>query len=289
MRIIHTLLFMVREKFFEEDLIMAGKCFETLSRSEENTLVIFNQGSLDNSKLKEFLEPFNLKYHILGEGRNIGIPQARQKCFEYVWSEYPDIPYISEIHLDMLFPTNWYSELIQYLEDNDEPLISPGIITKAGDIFPKGNGKYDLPNEVNEILQLLKNICEDKVIKGFVHPVIHKSPILRNIGGYDVSFLKGKQAFEDDSLLLGYLYYMGTRTNWYPKVCFKSFVYHAYMGQRMTLKNLQSEHKKNLEGLFRQYGANGLKHLSELHILESKEHFKQLFELNSDRKIVDNH
>ncbi|WP_212031170.1 hypothetical protein [Cytobacillus depressus] len=280
MRIVHTLLFMLREKFYEEDLIMAGKCFETLSRSDENTVVIYNKGSLDNATLKEFLNPFNIKYHILGDGRNIGIPQARQKCFEYVWGKYPETPYISEIHLDMLFPTNWYSELIQYLENNDEPLISPGIITATGDVFPKGNGNYDLPKEVNEVLGLLERISEDKVIQGFVHPVIHRVSTLKSVGGYDVNFLTGMQAYEDDSLLLGYLYFMGTRTNWYPKVCFKSFVYHAYMGQRITLENIQDEHRKNLEGLFHQYGAKGLKQLSNLHILDARDHFKELYELN---------
>lgn len=277
MKLIHTLLFMAREEYLEQDLVMAGKSFETLSLSEENSVVIYNQGCLNNDQLEDFLKSFNLDYRIIGDGYNIGIPQARQKCFEYVWANYDDVPFISEIHLDMLFPCNWYDALIAYLESNDEPMISPAIITKTGEIFPKGNGRFDLPDKVEDILRLLMQLSENKLIKGFVHPVIHKASILKEVGGYDTGFLKGKQAYEDDSLLLGYLYYMGTRTNWYPKVNFCSVVYHAYMGQRMTLANLQVEHKKNLDGLFRQYGAYGLRCLAEMHILESKTHFEELF------------
>lgn len=279
MRIIHTLLFMIRKDFFEEDLIMAGKCFETLSFSEENTVVIYNQGFLSNDELEGFLAPYNINYHILGDGFNIGIPQARQTCFEYIWDVYPDVPYISEIHLDMIFPANWYTELITYLEENDEPLISPAIITKSGEIAPSGNGNFSLPEQLDDLLILLKDVCKDEVVKGFVHPVIHRTSALKSIGGYDVVFLSGKQAYEDDSLLLGYYYFIGTRNNWYPKVCFKSVVYHAYLGQRLTLEDLKEEQRKNLEGLLSQYGARGFKHLTELHILDSKDHFQQLYDL----------
>jgi hypothetical protein len=234
---------------------------------------------IKDKELEDFLKQFKLTFHILGNGNNnIGIPRARQACFEFVWKHYDNVPYISEIHVDMIFPPNWYVPLIKYLEKTDEPMISPGIITKTGEVFPKGEGNYRLPKKVDEIINLLQEVSENKIIKGFVHPVIHKSSILKFLGGYDLQFLKGKQAYEDDSLLLGYLYYMGIRTDWAPKVNFNSMVYHAYMFQRMTLKDMQVEHKINLEGLFRQYGAYGLKHLSKLHIGESKSHFSELFD-----------
>jgi adhesin HecA-like repeat protein len=69
------------------------------------------------------------------------------------------------------------------------------------------------------------------------------------------------QCFEDDSLLLSYFYYYGTRTKWYPKINYNSVAYHAIAGQRLSLHDSMLV---NYNGLVKQYGAMGLKCLSEL-------------------------
>ena len=88
------------------------------------------------------------------------------------------------------------------------------------------------------------------------------SHILEEVGGYDLRFLEGKHCFEDDSLLLGYYYYYGTKAKWYPKVNYQSVVYHAIAMQRLEVAD---DITVNFNGLVKQYGAMGLKYLSELH------------------------
>jgi len=107
----------------------------------------------------------------------------------------------------------------------------------------------------------LNQLKQDSTVYGFSHPCIHKLEILREIGGYDTHFLKGKQAFEDDSLLLGYYYYYGTKANWKPKVSYQSVVYHEGAGQRAGVNgNVMT----NYTGLVKQYGAMGIKHLAQI-------------------------
>ena len=103
---------------------------------------------------------------------------------------------------------------------------------------------------------------QDTIIRGFTHPCIHNLNILKEIGGLNTAFLKGKQAFEDDSLLLGYHYYYGTKTNWKPKVNYQTVVYHEIGGQRYDLNdNIMI----NFDGLIKQYGAMGIKRLANIH------------------------
>jgi hypothetical protein len=99
------------------------------------------------------------------------------------------------------------------------------------------------------------------------------SEILKATGGYNVQFLKGGQCFEDDSMLLGYYYYYGTKANWHPKIYFGSVVYHAVAGQR---NGVSGNVMVNFNGLVRQYGAMGLKALCGLH--ESQWHKRFFFE-----------
>ncbi len=264
MKLIHTLPLWINESERNSNIDMMKRCFKSLEKSSENTIVIYNQGCFDNDELTVLLSPFNIKSIIIGEGINIGIAKARQLCFEYIWEYYPDVQYISEIHLDMLFPPKWHLPIIDYLNDTDEPMLSPGIMTKYGELQPL-NSYIELPSESSEVIQYLEQLSRNQVVERFVHPVIHKASVLKEIGGYDTNFLKGKQGYEDDSLLLGYLYFMGTRTNWKPKCYLKSWVYHATMAQRMSLTDKHLDFELNEEGLYHQYGAYGLKHLSKLY------------------------
>lgn len=258
--------FLIRETNLQADLHMAEMCFYTLGQSQETTIVIYNQGCLSNDEVMVLASTYGLGATVIGATANMGIPKARQSCFEYIWTHFNDATYISELHVDMKFPRNWYQPLVEYLEATDEPMVSPGIVTQFGEIQPEGiHNPSVLITDVNEFINSLSQLTSDETRIGFVHPVIHKSDVLKEIGGYDNQFLTGKQGFEDDSLLLGYLYYMGTRTNWRPKCYLKSRVYHAAMGQRMTLENFNTEIQRNLDGLMKQYGAYGFKHLSQLH------------------------
>ncbi len=202
-----------------------------------------------------------LRISILGDGSNTGTSIGRQKCFEYIWTHLPDTEYISEIHPDMVFPSGWEDPLINFLDEHDEPLICCGIIDRNGSMpfLQKIVPQFEKAKRNETFLNGLRS---DEIVHGFTVPCIHVSKILKETGGYNPVFLKGKQCFEDDSMLLGYYYYYGTRANWYPKVCYRSVVYHAVAGQRISVTD---DISVNLNGLFRQYGALGFLHLAGLH------------------------
>lgn len=280
MRLIHTLLFLCRENKRQEDLDMASSCLKSLEKSTYKTVVVYNQGCLSNDELKEFLGAFALEAHVLGEGTNTGTTVGRQACFRDIWEGFPDTGYISEIHLDMIFPPNWEDALIAYLESHDEPMVSCGIVDHAGSMsFLEKT--VTLPASPDGYGDFLLGLREDTALCGFTMPCVHVSRILKETGGYDPAFLTGKQCFEDDSMLLGYYYYYGTRASWHPKVCYGSVVYHAVAGQRMGLGDSVMV---NFNGLVRQYGAVGLKHLSLLHQSAwHKRFFKQQYDILAKR------
>jgi GT2 family glycosyltransferase len=269
--IAHTMPFMILN---EEDLKMAHTCLKSLSEGlDHGALIIFNQGYLSNEELRLFLDQYPIKSIIIGKGENEGIPIGRQRCFEYIWKNMPEIDYISEIHVDMLFTKDWAETMMAYLDNHDEPMMSPGILTGFGELHPEGRGikGIEVPSNYNEILTLLHHHQKEEVSEGFVHPVIHKSSILKSIGGYDTRFLKGKQGYEDDSILLGYRYYMGLKNNWKPKSLLSTRVLHISLAQRMKLNHIQEETNTNLKGLIEQYGVYGL---NQLAIIHSNNHFK---------------
>jgi hypothetical protein len=177
----------------------------------------------------------------------------------------------------MIFTSDWADIIIDYLEKHDEPMLSPGIITRFGELHPENRGikSIEIPQRYDEILALLSNNIKNEVCEGFVHPVIHKAEILKTIGGYDMRFLKGKQGYEDDSILLGYRYYMGTRSNWRPKALLSTRVFHDTLAQRMKMENIYQETNKNLDGLVEQYGVYGLLQLSSIH---NNKEFKRIAE-----------
>lgn len=261
MQLMHTLLFLIREKSREEDFKMMDACLKSLQNSAYPTVVVFNQGCLTNEEAVQYLNRFALDIRLLGTGENTGTTVGRQSCFTYIWENAPDVEYITEIHPDMVFAARWEEPLIQYLQTHDEPMVSCGIIDKDGKMpfLEKTNALPDSPEFYEEFLI---NLRQDTLVHGFTVPCVHVSNILKETGGYNPAFLKGRQCFEDDSMLLGYYYYYGTRRQWQPTVNYNSVVYHAVAGQRMDISGSVSV---NLNGLIRQYGAMGLKRLSELH------------------------
>ena len=274
MSIIHTMPLLIRSGEAEsEDIKMLAVCLESLSLTENSTVVIYNQGTLSRDDLTRLCSRYNLNVIILGEGSNVGIAQARQACFRYIWENHPETEYISEIHVDMVFPRNWHVPLTQCLSCSEEPMLSPGILTLSGELQPIGS-RIQLPATYIELIEVLNQLPRAEISVGFVHPVVHKSAVLQQIGGYDTDFLKGKQGYEDDSLLLGYLYYMGTRSGWRPKCLLSSWVYHATMAQRMSLPDRHEQFHLNEKGLFQQYGAYGMRQLSAIHA--NAPHFKEL-------------
>ncbi len=261
MKLVHTLLFLTVESRLAQDMALAESCLRSLEKSTYHTVVVYHQGCLPEEALREFLDGFDLDFHIIGKGQNVGTVVGRQSCFEYIWSNLPDTEYISELHLDMIFTPHWEDALVDYLECHDEPLISCGIVDKMGNL-PFLEKSVALPQGVNLSDEFLKGLRQDSIVHGFSNPCVHVSAILKETGGYNAVFLKGKQCYEDDSMLLGYYYYYGTRANWHPKINYNSVVYHAIAVQRMGLGDSVLV---NFNGLVRQYGAMGLKHLSMLH------------------------
>jgi hypothetical protein len=272
MKLVHTLLFLFRPDLYAMDIAMAQACLRSLEASAYKKVVVYNQGFLSNEQVTEFLSAYDLDCVVIGGGTNAGTAIGRQSCFQHIWEHEPDTEYISELHLDMRFTSHWEDPLIEYLENNEEPLISCGIIDKNGQlpflnkqvIFPDASG-------VNE--EFLAGLRENSIVHGFTNPCLHVSKILKATGGYNALFLKGGQCFEDDSMLLGYYYYYGTKANWQPKINYNSVVYHAVAGQRLsTSGNVMV----NFNGLVKQYGAMGLKALSGLH--ESPWHKRFFFD-----------
>ncbi len=262
MKLIHTLLFMIRENRVVEDLELAKKCLTSLEKGTYKTVVVYNQGFWSNEALESFLKSFKLDCIVIGEGTNIGTVVGRQSCFEAIWEQLPNTKYISEIHLDMILTYNWEDALVDYLENSDEPMISCGIVDQNGALSFLQKLTQPLSENTEEVDEYLSRLKENSVVHGFTNPCIHKSEILKVTGGYNPRFLTGKQAFEDDSMLLGYYYYYGTRASWKPKVNYNSVVYHAVAGQRLGMGDSVMV---NYSGLIKQYGVMGIKHLSELH------------------------
>lgn len=260
--LVHTLLLLFRNEHLSEDQELAMTCLFSLEEAKYKTVIIYNQGYLSNQELEKFLEKFKLNFIIIGEGKNVGIPVGRQRCFEYIWTHRRETKYISELHLDMIFSPLWEEALVGYLRTHEEPMISCGIIDKSGDMKFSGNTIREIPRDGTEMQKFLRNLTSNKIVHGFTHPCIHVSHILEEVGGYDLRFLEGKHCFEDDSLLLGYYYYYGTKAKWYPKVNYQSVVYHAIAMQRLEVAD---DITVNFNGLVKQYGAMGLKYLSELH------------------------
>lgn len=262
MALFHTLLFLLRENTVIEDLTRSYKCLKSLEKSSCKTVVIYNQGFWNNNQLSEYLEIFALNCIIIGEGENVGIIIGRQACFEWIWKNHQEASFVSELHLDMIFTHNWEDPLIEYLSNNDEPVICSGIVEKNGHMPCINKNVEPPPNNLAKIDEYLLHLKEDSVVHGFTHPCIHNMHILKEIGGIMSKFFKGKQAFEDDSLLLGYHYYYGTKANWKPKVSYQTVVYHEIGGQRYSLND---NVMFNFDGLVKQYGVMGIKQLANIH------------------------
>ncbi len=253
------------------DLLMLQQCLASLTKTKNSFCVFFNQGGLSKDALHQELQKFDLSYVILGDGENKGIPFARQKCFEYIWEHRSDCTFITEIHPDMLFPSNWTEPLCKFLEQNSkEPCVSPGILTASGEWHPhqKGTSVVDMPSVPNEIISLLKWLQLPKITEGFVHPVMHRADLLQQVGGYDLNHLKGKQGYEDDYLLLSYFRELDLPYNWKPKVNLQSMVYHKTMAQRMHFTDIEHEANVNLTGLIQRFGKQAVDELNRIHQTE---------------------
>ncbi len=259
--IAHTLLLFVREQQRAQDLSLIASCLHSLEAGGRRPVVVYNQGCLSNEQTLAQLRPFNLEFHLIGKGENTGTTVGRQACFEYIWHNLPDVAYITELHPDMLFTPDWADILADYLDQTDEPMVSSGIVNRSGTL-PFADRSAVLPEQGKLSAAFLEGLCEDRIVHGFNNPCMHRSQALRSTGGYNPLFLTGMSCFEDDSMLLGYYYYCGTRSGWRPKVNLNAMVYHATASQWVGLGYNQMD---NFNGLVRQYGAMGLKHLSELH------------------------
>lgn len=264
LELIHTLLFMLRENRLQDDLYIIEKCMKSLEKSTYKTVVVYNQGFWDNAKLIEYLKSYRLECIVIGEGVNVGIVRGRQQCFEYVWKEFPEASFVTELHTDMAFTYNWEDPLVDYLKNHEEePLMCSGILMSNGRMLFGDAAQTTLPpDDLDEMDDYLAAMKRNEVIFGFTHPCVHRMSVLKELGGYDTRFMTGMEGFEDDSLLVGYYYYYGTCAHWQPKIHLDSIVLHRIAGQRAATFEAMTP---NLEGLYRQHGRMGFKVLSQIH------------------------
>lgn len=265
MEIVYMIPFLVTKN--GQDMKMAMECFESLERIENVQLVLYNQGYLNNHQLKSFMEDYNFDVHILGGTTNVGITMARHECLEYIWKTWPEVKYIAEAHVDMVFTPHWHKPLIKFLEDTGEPIVCPRILIYENNAYRTNFSEetFNFPKDLDGRIKVLESLQEDTVKEKFVHPVIHRAEVLKEIHPYDVRFLTGKQGYEDDSILLGYNYYIGTKHKWRPKMYMGSCVYHKTLAQRIGLPNIFDEFSKNYMGLKNQYGGYGFEELARIH------------------------
>lgn len=289
-RIAHTLPLLLRGP---HDLPMANACLASLAAAEPGArLVVCNQGYLPTPELSAWLRSFALDTVVVGSGQNVGIAAGRSACFQWLWRHEPP-QYLSEIHLDMLFPPGWSAELAAFLDANpDEPLVAPGILTANGELAPGVRRVVVLEaawwEQSAAIQGSLRQWREPRAVQAFVHPVLHRSEALRAIGGYDTRFLRGMQGYEDDSLLLGHRLRLGIARDWRPKCWLGARVFHATLAQRMTVGNLAQSVVVNLNGLLAQYGVVGLEQLAALYPANGE--FRQLADrIVADLAAVDTH
>lgn len=82
----------------------------------------------------------------------------------------PEVKYISEIHVDMIFTPQWSKTIVNYLETSDEPMMSPGILTGYGELHPEKKGikkSIDIPSSHEELQTLLAQLTKKmKYVKG---------------------------------------------------------------------------------------------------------------------------
>ena len=246
-------------QFYDTDIGMTRKCFESLTYSDDVCLFIYNQGGLSEEEVHDLLKPYNLEYYILGSGVNVGIPKARYTIINHILTHYPEIQYIAEIHLDMIFMPNWHLPLVEFLQKNEDPMVCPRIVQGSDNNFTlqDNNAKVQLSSDLKSKVNDIQSFTEDKVINNFTNPVIYKAEALRGVHYYDIGFLTGKQTYEDTSLLIAFRYYMGTRYNWVPRCYLKSCVYHQIEGQRLRVMTGEDA-SKNLMGMVQQFGAYGI-------------------------------
>lgn len=273
------------EIYVNHDFSMFNNLLLSCQGDDDTVFVFYNQGCLSNDQLNTVLQNYNIKFHIIGNGVNVGIPKARQEIFQFVWSNYPNIPYQVELHLDMLLYPKWYIPITDYLDSNpQEPCMAPAIINGFGGYSHSSTNLYKIVGlRLDEGMAYLQNIKVDKIIKGFYHPIIHNSNILKEVGGIDLRFLKGGQGFEDYAILIAYYNYLGTKANWYPKSNGNTTVFHNLLTQRHTISDVKESIIINEEGLYHQFGAYGFKVLSKM--LDDTEYTGKIYEYRVNKFI----
>ena len=285
--LIYTIPFYIdKNKDMDNTLKMATACMRSIEHSKYVNMIIYNQGGLTNEELYNFMNKFNINFTIIGEGKNDGIAYARYMMLKYILKEHKDIKYLAEIHLDMIFSDDWEVPIINRLENSDEPMMCANIVyydTESNRHILNSDNRYvDFSGNLENKMSILKSYESNGIIEKFTHPVIHKISALEAINAYDVGFLVGKQGYEDDSVLLGYNYYMGTKNKWMPKCCLESCVYHKVCAQRFDINDKYEQWEINNNGLKAQYGAYGQKELARM-----REEYSFRFKEEYENMIID--
>ena len=202
------------------DLNTIITCLESIKSCKDYLLVIYNEGRLDKSEIKGLLSNYSINYDIIRDEKNKNISIIRQKCFDHIYLNYPEIKYLGELNMRMIAYTDWYKPLIEFLNNNsNEPMISPAIVDKYGNYSMNKENKINLSNNIDETMKILKNLQVENVIDGMSYPIIHNSVILDEILRYYRSSCKNiNNGYNIFNILIGYYNYLGIIKKWRPKI-----------------------------------------------------------------------
>jgi GT2 family glycosyltransferase len=203
------------------DLIYLKPCIESLVKSDimEHNIKLFIIDNNSNIEMKEYIDKIPLNKWVYYNNTNQGIVIPRIEIMNKILEETYD--YTLELHADMLFPQNWFNELVK-LMDNDTAIVMPFILTNPNIILNI--------DKLNELIDIYK---KDTVYYNTrqVHPWLLNNTIIKKIGYYDSQF--SPQNCEDDDLIWNIM-----KNNYKTKATKNSIVVH-YGGKTRTLANIQ--------------------------------------------------
>lgn len=231
MRIAFFLPLYVREesKYLNEDINSFNNFLQSFQGCEDGILIIYNGGCLISSIIHNIMKHYDIKYEIIGRRNNIEIEKAREEGLDYIWDKYPNIPYIGEVHRDMIFYKEWYKPLINYLDSHlEEPMICPAVINGKGEYSMDEGRVFRVPKGINEMMSFLESVKINSLKEGFSSPLIHRSEFLKEITKEYKEFFKENLGCEESSLIIKYSCYLGLREKWKPKIYGMATVYNGY-------------------------------------------------------------
>lgn len=174
---------------YHNDKDYLAPCFDSLLKSDINTqnlkLFCYDNASIESAE--KILSDFEIEKWFYRSNTNDGIVIPRVKIYEEIIKE--DFDFLLELHSDMLFPKEWFNELIKILDD-ETIILQPHIF------LPK---KFINLEYFESVLESLKY---DKIYEKCmqVHPWLINLKLVSDVGGYyDINF--SPHECEDDDFV----------------------------------------------------------------------------------------